>query len=84
MFYLVSFETFGAFGSKAKPQITETGRRLTESSDEPRSLPYLKRSVLVEIERENAASVLGTNRSVRGLKVCLTNASRTYSEFSAR
>ena len=67
VFIPIGFETFGSFGPAAKSFLAELGRRIALSSDEPRSLDFLRQRVSIAIQRGNAISVLGTCEKSRCL-----------------
>ena len=60
-------ETFGAWGPAAKELISAIGSRIKERTGEPRSSEFLRQRISIELQRGNAASVLGTLPSTRGL-----------------
>lgn len=56
----ISFETFGCMGSDTKEFLTNLGRCLKRSTGESRTLNFILQKISIEIQRGNAASVLGT------------------------
>ncbi|XP_055339110.1 uncharacterized protein LOC129588765 [Paramacrobiotus metropolitanus] len=63
-FAAVGFETFGSFGTSAKPFVNEIGKRISLQTGEIRSLEYLKQNISLAIQRGNAASIIGTVENV--------------------
>ena len=68
LFSPAAFETFGPWGPGAKDLINEIGRRAFLRSGEPRTMNFLRQRISIEIQRGNAASVLGTFEYSRGLE----------------
>ena len=60
-------ETFGAFGPSAEKLVQELGKRVQESTHEPRSTSFLVQALSMAIQRGNAISILGTIPSGKGL-----------------
>jgi hypothetical protein len=60
LFIPVGFETLGTFGPSAKQFLAQLGRRLIETTFEPRASEYLQQRISLDIMRGNAAAVLGT------------------------
>ena len=67
VFYPIGLETFGAWGPGAKELINTIGRRIRERTGDSRSTEFLRQRIAVEIQRGNAASVLGSVPSSREL-----------------
>src|SRR5208282_5240566 len=67
IFYPLGLETFGTWGPAAKELISAIGSRIKERTGEPRSSEFLRQRISIELQRGNAASVLGTIPSTRGL-----------------
>jgi hypothetical protein len=66
-FQPLGFETLGAWGPSAKALISTIGKKVRERSGEPRSLEFLRQRISIEIQRGNAASIMGTLPTSRGL-----------------
>ncbi|XP_055345638.1 uncharacterized protein LOC129593381 isoform X2 [Paramacrobiotus metropolitanus] len=60
IFAALAFETFGPWGKSASALVKEIGKRLQQHTGEPRSHEFLRQRLSIEIQRGNAASVLGT------------------------
>ena len=58
----VAFETFGTWGKEADKTISTLGKNIADISGESRSLELLQQRISIELQRGNAASVLGTLR----------------------
>ena len=56
----VAFETTGVCGPRSMSFLTDLGRRIGNTTGDKSSLAYLLQRSSVAIQRENAASVLGT------------------------
>ena len=56
----VGFETFGSWGVEARNLIAEIATRIRDQTGEVRAEEFLRHRISVEIQRGNAASVLGT------------------------
>ena len=56
----LGFETFGSWGESAKALVTEIARRIQAQTGEARSAEFLRQRISIELQRGNAASVLGT------------------------
>ena len=56
----VGFETFGSWGNGAKDLVKEIASRIVEQTGESRAKQFLRQRISIEIQRGNAASVLGT------------------------
>ena len=67
IFCPIGFETFGPWGPEAKQLIAEIGRRISDRTGEKRASEFLRQRVSIEIQRGNAACVLGTHGFMRGL-----------------
>lgn len=63
----VAVETLGALGEEATAFFHDIGRRMVAVTAEPRSLQYFLQRLSVTVQRGNAACVLGTVPSSRGL-----------------
>jgi hypothetical protein len=68
IFCPIAFETFGPWGPAAKELFHDIGRRVLLRSGEPRTMEFLRQRISIEIQRGNAASVLGTFEHSRGLE----------------
>ena len=53
-------ETFGTWGPESASFVANLGRRLKDKTGEIRSVEFLRQRLSIEIQRGNAASVLGT------------------------
>ena len=60
IFAPIAFETFGAWGKNAEQVVSAIGKKIMDKSGDPRSMEYLRQRISVELQRGNAASVLGT------------------------
>ena len=56
----IGFETFGAPGPAADAFIEKLGKLIQCRNGEAKSSEYLKQRISMDIQRENAASVMGT------------------------
>ena len=56
----VGFETFGTSGSAAANVLRDIGKRIAERTGEKRASEFLRQKISIDIQRGNAASVLGT------------------------
>ena len=63
----VAVETLGAIGQEAFAFFQDLGRRIFANNAEPRSFQFLMQRLSVTVQRGNAACVLGTVSSSRGL-----------------
>jgi hypothetical protein len=63
----LAFETFGAWGPACKDLLSTVGRKIANQTGEKRSFDFLKQRISIEIQRGNAACVLGTHTFDRGL-----------------
>ena len=64
----LAFETFGPWGPDTKVWISNIARMVEEQTGERRSHEYIRQRISIEIQRGNAASVLGTFPFTRGLE----------------
>ena len=60
IFVPLGFETMGHWGPSAVSFVSELGRLLTLTTEEPRSTSFLRQRLSIAIQRANAASVRGT------------------------
>ena len=60
LFAPVCIETLGAWGDSAKSFIRQIGKRVKDSTGEPRSAAFLIQRLAIDVQRGNAASVLAT------------------------
>jgi hypothetical protein len=60
LFQPVGLETLGPWGPEAKAFINSIGFKIAESTGEPRAVAFLTQRISLELQRGNAASVLGT------------------------
>ena len=65
-FVSIGFETFGPWGKSATTFVADISRRVVECTGEPRSAEFLRQRFSIEIQRGNAASVLGTTDIPKG------------------
>jgi hypothetical protein len=56
----IAVETLGPFGDEAMTFLKELGKRLIESTGEPRSTSFLFQRISIAVQRGNAASILAT------------------------
>ena len=59
-FIPIALETFGAWGKDTEQLFSEIGRRIRLNSGEPKTMEFLRQRISIELQRGNAASVLGT------------------------
>ena len=67
VFIPLGFETFGSWGSEAKELIQCIGRKLIDKTGEARASEFLRQRLSIEIQRGNAASVMGTMPTTKAL-----------------
>ena len=60
LFAPIAFETFGTWGKEALKILSAIGARTADNSGDPRCMELLRQRISVELQRGNAASVLGT------------------------
>jgi hypothetical protein len=60
LFSPLGFETLGPWGPEAKKFLTKVGRLISKATGEPRATAFLAQRISLEVQRGNAASVLGT------------------------
>ena len=63
-FVPVAIETSGALGPDALSLLTDISRRQQSITHDHQSLPFLLQRVSIALQQGNAASVMGTTRSV--------------------
>mgnify|MGYP003471411228 CR=1 FL=1 len=63
----IAVETLGALGEEASAFFRELGQRIATATGEPRSCQFLLQRLSVYVQRGNAACILGTVPSARGL-----------------
>ena len=56
----IGFETMGSWGAGARAFLTDVGSRVKQATGNPRAMEFLRQRVSIEIQRGNAASVMGT------------------------
>ena len=56
----VGFETLGSWGPAARTFLSDIGRRIEQATGRERSSEFLRQRISMEIQRGNAASVMGT------------------------
>ena len=56
----VGFETMRSWGAGAKSFPTDVSNRVKRATGNPRAMEYLRQRVSIEIQRGNAAAVIGT------------------------
>jgi hypothetical protein len=66
-FMPVAVETLGAIGEEAFAFLQDLGRRISAVTAEPRSFQFLMQRLSVTVQRGNAACILGTVPTSRGL-----------------
>ena len=60
LFCPLGFETLGPWGPEAKNLIGKIGKLIIKATGDPRSTSFLIQRISLELQRGNAASVLGT------------------------
>lgn len=60
LFVPVGIETFGPWGPEATSLLNQLGRKIRQVTGERRSMEYLRQRFSIEVQRGDAASVLGT------------------------
>jgi hypothetical protein len=63
----VAVETLGALGDEASSFFRDLGRRIAATTTEPRSFQFLMQRLSVTVQRGNAACIVGTVPTSRGL-----------------
>ena len=63
----IAVETLGALGDEATAFFRDIGHRIADVTAEPRSLQFLLQRLSVAVQRGNAACVMGTVPTTRGL-----------------
>ena len=66
VFFPLAFETLGGPGPRTKQLLDKVGDLLERSTGDPRSGEFLRQRLSLDIQRGNAASVLGTLARWRG------------------
>ena len=56
----VGFETLASWGPAARTFLSDIGRRIEQATGRERSSEFLRQKISMEIQRGNAASVMGT------------------------
>ena len=56
----IGFETMESWGAGVRAFLTDVGSRVKEATGNPRAMESLRQQVSIEIQRGNAASVMGT------------------------
>ena len=56
----IGFETMGSWEAGAKAFLTDVGHRVKQATGNQRAMEFLRQRVSIEIQRGNAASVMGT------------------------
>ena len=67
----IALETFGVWGDQAETIIKDVGKRVEARTGEIRSLEYLRQRISIDLQRGNAACVLGTLPNQKGLDFLL-------------
>jgi hypothetical protein len=67
IFSPLAFETFGPWGPESKALIWTIGQKITEKTGNERATEFLRQRISIEIQQENAASILNTYSDTRGL-----------------
>ncbi|XP_055357023.1 uncharacterized protein LOC129602087 [Paramacrobiotus metropolitanus] len=60
LFRALGFETLGPPGPEAVRTITEFGQKIRQETGEKRATEYLRQRISIEMQRGNAASIMGT------------------------
>ena len=60
IFVPLGFESLGSWGPSTKQFVSEVGKKIADLTKENRSTSYLKQRLSIDIQRGNAASILGT------------------------
>jgi hypothetical protein len=68
VFIPVAIETTGVVGPKGLKFLQDVGRRLRETTGEPRSTFFLLQKISLAVQRGNAASILGATPKQQGLE----------------
>ncbi|XP_055336834.1 uncharacterized protein LOC129587228 [Paramacrobiotus metropolitanus] len=71
IFSPIAFETMGPWGPSAIAIVKELGKRLQQHTGESRSHEFLRQRLSLQIQRGNAASILGTMDRVDSLNEVL-------------
>ena len=61
----IGFETMGSWGESAKAFLTEVSSRVKQVTGNARAMEFLRQRVGIEIQRGNAAAVMGTVDSTK-------------------
>ena len=64
----VAVETTGVWGKQGLSFIHDIGRKIRDSTGEPRSTSYLIQRISLAVQRGNAASILGATPKQTGLE----------------
>ena len=56
----IGFETMGSWGAGARSFLTDVGSRVKRATGNQRAMEFLRQRVSIEIQRGNAAAVIGT------------------------
>ena len=56
----VGFKTIGSWGARARSFLTDIESRVRQVTGNPRAMEFLRQRVSIEIQRGNAAAVMGT------------------------
>src|SRR5580693_1369763 len=64
IFVPVAIETLGSWGDQGLSFINELGKRITQHAGDSRATAFLKQRLSLAVQRGNAASVLGTFKSL--------------------
>ena len=56
----IGFETMGSWGANTKAFLTEVGSRVKQATRNARAMEFLRQRVRIEMQRGNAAAVMGT------------------------
>ena len=56
----IGFETMGSWGAGARSFLTDVGSRVKRATGNQRAMEFLRQRVSIEIQRGNAAAVMGT------------------------
>ena len=66
----VGFETLGSWGPAARSFLSDIGRRVQQATGRERSSEFLRQRISMEIQRGNAASVMGTAETSKDWDRC--------------
>ena len=67
LFYPSGFESLGSFGPQTQVFVSEIGRILRRERADPRATEFLRQRLSSEVQRGNAAGILGSRPLSKGL-----------------